>query len=186
MSAGQQNGAKPNNREPSSRQGSEPADWDGLKGDVSEIADAALERGRGLLGSATSQATGFVDQRKNDAAQSIVEFAQSLRESSEAFGDRPNIQGLVETAIGGLEQVADTIRDRSAAEILNDVEAMMRRRPTTVAVTALALGFVAARFIKASAEGIKDERTRQYRAQGRVGSQSQSRGIGQSGAGQAA
>lgn len=176
MSVGYQNGARQENPGSSSQQGAQAADWDGLKDDVSQIADAALERGRGLLGSARSQATGFLDGRKDDAAQSIVELAQSLRESAQAFGDRPNIQGVVDTAVGGLEQLADTIRERSVAELFEDLENMMRRRPTTVAVATLALGFLAARFVKASAEGMRDERAREYRRQGGSGGQLQARG----------
>lgn len=174
MSTGYDNGARQTDRGSSGQQGSQPADWDGLKDDVSQIADAALERGRGLLGSAKDQATGFLDQRKNDAAQSIVELAHSLRDSSEGFGERPNIRGIVDTAVDGLEQVAANIQSRSVAEIFDDVEAVMRRHPTTVAVTALALGFLAARFVKASSEGLREDFARQQRvASGRVGGPAQ-------------
>jgi hypothetical protein len=182
MSAGHQNGAKQNNRGPSGQQGAAPADWDGLKDDVSEIADAALDRGRGLLGSAREQATGFLDQRKDDVAQSVVELAQSLRETTEAFADRPNLHGIVDSAVGGLEQLADQIRDRSVAEIFTDLEAIMRRRPMTVAVATLAAGFLAARFVKASAEGMREDA---YRQQPRIGTQAQTRAPGPSGGGAA-
>jgi hypothetical protein len=176
MSAGQQNGANQNDRGPSgqqgSQQGSQPADWNGLKDDVSQIADAALDRGRGLLGSARDQATGFLDQRKDDAAQSVVELAQSLRETTQAFADRPNLHGVVDSAAEGLEQFADQIRHRSVAEIFSDLEDIMRRRPMTVAVATLAAGFLAARFVKASAEGFRED-ARQYRQPARLGGQGQ-------------
>lgn len=184
MSAGQQNGAKQNNRGASGQQGATPADWDGLKDDVSEIADAALDRGRGLLGSARDQATGFLDQRKDDVAHSVVELAQSLRETTQAFADRPNLHGIVDTAAGSLEDFADQIRDRSVAEIFTDLEAIMRRRPMTVAVATLAAGFLAARFVKASAEGMRED-ARQHRPQPRIGTQAQSRAPGQAGGAQA-
>ena len=174
MSAGHQNGAKQTSGGSAGQQGSAPADWDGLKDDVSEIADAALDRGRGLLGSARDQATGFLDQRKDDAAQSVVELAQSLRETTQAFADRPNLHGVVDSAAEGLEQLADQIRQRSVAEIFSDLEDIMRRRPMTVAVATLAAGFLAARFVKASAEGLRDD-ARQSRQQGRIGSQAGTR-----------
>ena len=172
MSAGHQTGAKQNSSGASGQQGSAAADWDGLKDDVSEIADAALDRGRGLLGSARDQATGFLDQRKDGVAQSVVELAQSLRETTESFADRPNLHGIVDTAAGSLEQFADQIRDRSVAEIFTDLEAIMRRRPVTVAVATLAVGFLAARFVKASAEGMRDD-VRQSRQPPRIGAQAQ-------------
>jgi hypothetical protein len=172
MSAGQQTGAKQNNSGASGQQGSTPADWDRLKDDVSDIADAALDRGRGLLGSAREQATGFLDQRKDDVAQSVQELAQSLRETTEGFADRPNLHGIVDSAVGGLEQLADQIRERSVADLFNDLETIMRRRPMTVAVATLAAGFLAARFVKASAEGMRDDHARQSRQPQRLGNQS--------------
>ena len=137
------------------RQSSDAADLDGLKDDVSQLTDAAVERGHSLLRSATEQATGFLDGRKNDAANSMAEAAKMLRTSAQqAFGDRSAINAAVNTALGRVERFADTLRDRSAAEIVHDVEAALRRRPTTVAVITIALGFLGARFVRASAEGL--------------------------------
>ncbi len=126
------------------------ADWDSLKGDVGEMAGAAMDQGRHLLDSAREQATGFVDQRKNDLAQSVVNLANSLRESGSAFEDRQQIRSLVDSAAGGLEQLADNLRGRSLADMLDDVEGLVRRRPAVAAAATMAAGFLVARFVKAS------------------------------------
>lgn len=134
----------------------QPAEgWGTVKDDVGQIAEAAVEQGRHFLDSAKAQATSYVDKRKDDAAQSVSDLANTLRETLKQFDDRPNIRAFADSAAEGLEQLAGTIRSRSFNEIFDDVEQVMRRRPGTVAAASLAVGFLAARFIKSSAEGIR-------------------------------
>lgn len=155
MSVGQQNTGQPNPNQRDSG-GAEPAaDVGALKQDASQVAEAAVERGREFVDSARAQATGYVDQRKNDLAQSVADLARALRDASQPFDDRPNIKALVDNAAGGLDQFADTIRTRSVAEIYADMEELLRRRPAAVAATTLAAGFLLSRFIKASAENMR-------------------------------
>ena len=128
-----------------------------IKGVATDIAGAAAEQGRQFLASARSQATGFADDRKNDAAQSIADLASSLRESGQTFGDRPNIQSFVGSAAEGLEQLAEGIRQRSFAEIYADVETFARARPVAVGVATVAAGFLLARFIKSTSQELVAE-----------------------------
>ena len=182
MSVGHQNGA--NSSQVKSQQGQE-ADWDALKDDVGEIAGAAMARGRHFLDSARDQATSYVDRRKDDVAQSVTDFANSLRESTTSFEDRPNIRAFVDGAAEGLDQLAGTIRERSFAEIFNEVEDVVRRRPAVVGAVTLTAGFMLARFIKASAEGMRETRMQGGRGGARMaggrtagGSSGQQRGQG--------
>ncbi|MBZ6076535.1 hypothetical protein [Microvirga puerhi] len=131
--------------------------WDTLRGDVSDIADAAVEQGWHFIDAAREQATDYAGRRKADVAQSVADFATSLRESTRSFEERPNIQAVVDSAAEGLEQLADSIRDRSFADIFNDVENIARQRPATVAAVSLAIGFLAARFIKSTAEDLRED-----------------------------
>jgi len=149
MSVGYQNGGK--------QQGSENADWDTLKEDVGDIAGVAVERGRHFMDSAREQATVYVDQRKDGMAQSVADLATSLREATSSFDDRPNIRAFVDSAAEGLDQLAGSIRDRSFADIFNEVEGVVRQRPAAVAAVSVVLGFLAARFVKSSAEGLRQE-----------------------------
>ncbi len=154
MSVGYQNGG--NQQQPRAQQGG-AADWDDLKGDVGDIAGVAVERGRHFLDSAREQATVYVDRRKDDVAQSVADFATSLRESTASFDDRPNIRAVVDSAAEGLDQLAGTIRERSFAEIFNHAEDVVRERPAVVAAVTVAIGFLAARVIKASSEGLRQD-----------------------------
>ncbi|WP_201752026.1 hypothetical protein [Microvirga arsenatis] len=130
-------------------------DWDALKGDVGDIAGAAVERSRYFIDSAREQATDYVDRRKDDIAQSVADFATSLRESTHSFDERPNIRAVVDSAADGLEQLAESIRERTFADFFNDFEDVVRRRPATVAAVSVAVGFLAARFIKSTAEDLR-------------------------------
>jgi len=150
MGVGQQNG----NRQPDT--GSD--EWDALKGDVGEMAGAAVERGRFFIDSAREQATDYAGRRKDDIAQSVADFATSLRESTSSFDERPNIRAVVDSAADGLEQLADSIRDRTFADIFNDFEDVVRRRPATVAAVSVAVGFLTARFLKSTAEDLRQDR----------------------------
>jgi hypothetical protein len=181
MSVGYQNGG--NKQQPKAQAGEdrpEAADWDTIKGDVGGIAEAAIQQGRNFLDSARDQATGYVDRRKGDVAQSVTDFAASLREATSTFDDRPNIRAVVDSAAEGLDQLAGSIRERSFAEIFNEVEDVVRQRPAAVAAVTVAIGFLTARFIKSSAEGLRysydDESEHRYRGavQRRQGARSNS------------
>jgi hypothetical protein len=126
----------------------------GLAGAATDLAGAALEQGRALLGGAREQATGFADRQKDQAAQSVADLATSLRSTGDTFDGRPNIQAFVGSAADGLESLADSIRDRSFIELYGEAERFARERPVAVAAGALVAGFFAARFIKSSAEGL--------------------------------
>ena len=130
-------------------------DWNALKEDVGEMAETAMEQGRHFLDSAGEQATGYLDQRKNTAAQSVIDLANTLRESGSAFEGKPSIRAVVESAAGGLEQLADGIRSRSFADLLGDVETVVRRRPAVAAAATMAAGFLLARFVKASTDAVR-------------------------------
>jgi ElaB/YqjD/DUF883 family membrane-anchored ribosome-binding protein len=161
MGVGQQN----SNRQ----QDTGTEDWDALKGDVGDIAGAAVERSRYFIDSAREQATDYVDRRKDDVAQSVADFATSLREATHSFDERPNIRAVVDTAAEGLEQLADTIRERTFADFFNDFEDVVRRRPATVAAVTVAVGFLTARFIKSTSEDMRHDRMSANMAQGGQG-----------------
>ncbi len=172
MSVGQQNTGQPNQGQRSAGGTDAPADLNALKEDVSDVAGVAVERGRQFVDSARAQATGYVDQRKGDLAQSVADLANALREASKPFDDRPNIRTFVDSAADGLEQLAGTIRSRSVAEIYSDVEDVLRRRPAVVAATTMAAGFLLSRFIKASADNMRQAEAQRRRTGGGRGQRS--------------
>ena len=106
----------------------------------------------------------------------MASFSTSLRESTHSFDERPNIRAVVDTAAEGLEQLAESIRDRSFADFFNEFEDVVRRRPATVAAVSVAVGFLAARFIKSTAEDLRYEGAGARTTQGGVQRRPQQQG----------
>ena len=128
----------------------ERAQWRALQGDVEGLADVAAERGRGLLDAARLQAQSYVEQRKSDAAQSVNDLAQTIRNSGRELGDKPNVRAFFDSAADGLEQLGSTIDRRSLGDFYSEAESFARRAPVAVAVGTFVAGLIAARFIKSS------------------------------------
>ena len=112
----------------------ERAQWRALQGDVEGLADVAAERGRGLL----------------DAAQSVHDLAQTIRNSGRDLGDKPNVRAFFDSAADGLEQLGSSIERRSLGDFYSEAESFARRAPVAVAVGTFVAGLIAARFIKSS------------------------------------
>ncbi|MGA0599003.1 hypothetical protein [Enterovirga sp. CN4-39] len=147
----------------------EPGDLKTIASDVaSEIAHTAAEQSRGLLQAARGTATGFVDQRKDTAAQSIADLASSLRETGNTFEEQPSLKAFVGSAADGLDQLATGLKERSFADIYADVEALARRQPITFGAGAAIAGFLLARFIKSSAEELSEANAARARARSNV------------------
>jgi hypothetical protein len=130
-------------------------DSGGMRDQMEHVAEAAVGQGRNFLDAARAQAFTLAEQRKNDMAQSVVGLANSVREFSSAFEDRPQIRSVVDRAAQGLEQFADSMEHRSVADLVSDVERIVRRQPVLVAAATLAAGFLLARFVRSSAEGAR-------------------------------
>src|SRR4051812_25167191 len=95
--------ASPDQRSPlSPGEVASASDRKGLREEVGQAAEAAVEQGRQFVDSARAQATGFLDKRKDDTAQSVSDFANTLRDAFGAFDDRGNVPALVQSAAQGL------------------------------------------------------------------------------------
>ncbi|GEP08800.1 hypothetical protein [Methylobacterium gnaphalii] len=131
---------------------SDPGDLKDLKRDVEDTVEVAVERGRGFAAAARAHALGFAETRKDEAARSVSDIANTLRDSSKTFDDRPNVKAFFDSAAEGLDDLAGSIESRSIKELYEDAEAFARRSPVTVAVATFAAGLLLARFVKASGE----------------------------------
>ncbi|WP_331254756.1 hypothetical protein [Methylobacterium currus] len=149
MSAGYENGQ--HRADDRNAPGERPADWNDLRHDVRQLGDVAMERGFSLVESAREQVHGYVDRRKGDAAQSVSDLAQALRDSGGKLDQQPNVKAFFDSAADGLEQLSGSIRERSFEDFYSEIESVARRRPAAVAVATFLTGFLAARFIRASA-----------------------------------
>lgn len=144
--------------------GAQDADVKALRRDVEDIADVAVERGRGFAAAARVHAMDYAEGRKGDAARSVADLADTLRNSGKTFDDRPNIRAFFASAADGLDDLAGTIERRSFADFYDDAERYARRSPVAVAVATFAAGFLLSRFVKASGSRVIDDGYDSYRA----------------------
>lgn len=142
MTAGQQSGPG----------AARPAEWEALKGDVNDAGRAAVAQGLGFVDAAKAQAVDYAVQRKGDAAQSVADLANSLRDSGRTLDDRPNLRAVFDSAAEGLDGLASSIRERSFADLYADLEAVARRRPAAFVAASAVAGFLVARFVRASSD----------------------------------
>ena len=117
-----------------------------------EVAGQAEEKARDAAGKAQEGLRQQVDRRSNDAGERVAGTAEDLR----SVGEELRKQGkdtpakLADRAAEQTEKVGFYLKDNGPDEMLRDVEDFGRQRPWAVLAGGLALGVIAARFLKAS------------------------------------
>jgi hypothetical protein len=117
-----------------------------------EVAGQAREKAQEAAGQARSRVQQEVDQRSTQAGEQVRSTASDLR----SVGQELRNQGkdaparVADQAAERVERVGGYLADSDADRILRDVEDFGRRQPLAVLAGGIALGFVAARFLKAS------------------------------------
>jgi hypothetical protein len=123
-----------------------------VKDQVRDKAQVAQDKARGALGQARGRLSDQVDQRSTQAGERIAGTASDVRSIAQELRgqgkDTP--ANLAEQVAGQADRVGDYLKGASGDRILRDAEDFARRQPMLVAAGALALGFAASRFLKAS------------------------------------
>ena len=132
----------------------------GDDGEASEQAQAKAKEVAGKaqeqIGEARDQARmrlrDQVDQRSTEAGERIRSVAGDARTVADELRKQGNDAPAryAEQAADRVERVGTWLHDSDGERILGDVEDFARRNPWGVAAAGLALGFVAARMLKAS------------------------------------
>ena len=127
-----------------------------LKESARKEGSAAVDQIKSAAQSAvrTAQETGqsFVKNQTESLASRFSEYAQAVQSMSEKLrGEDDNIlTGPAEKAAESLNRISDYLREKEPAELLDDLEALARRKPELVFGGLFVIGFAAARFFKAS------------------------------------
>jgi glucan phosphorylase len=117
-----------------------------------EVAGQAQDKARDVAGKAQEGLRQQVDQRSTKAGEQVSSSAQDLR----SVGEELRKQGkdtpakLADRAAEQTEKVGSYLKGKGPDEMLHDVEDFGRQRPWAVMAGGLALGVLAARFLKAS------------------------------------
>jgi hypothetical protein len=133
-------------------EGSTGSTTDQVKDQVREKAQAAQDTARGALGQARGRLSDQVDQRSTQAGERIAGTAGDVRSIAEELRnqgkDAPAT--LADQVANQADRLGDYLKGASGDRILRDVEDFARRQPMLVAAGAMAIGFAASRFLKAS------------------------------------
>jgi hypothetical protein len=115
-------------------------------------AGQAQEKAQQAAGQAQAKVREQVDQRSSQLAEQAHQHASELRSVSTALRDqgKHGPAQAVDRVAGYAEQAGTYLRDTDADSLLSDAVGFGRRKPGAVAAVALAAGFMASRFLKAS------------------------------------
>src|SRR5215218_6554802 len=126
-----------------------------------EVAGEAQEKAREAAGKAQEGVRQQIDQRSTEAGERVAGTAQDLR----SVGEELRKQGkdapakLADRAAEQTERVGSYLKDNGPDRMLHDVEDFGRERPWALLAGGLAVGMVAARFLKASSRNRYQQRT---------------------------
>ena len=122
---------------------------------IDEAREQAQEKAQEAAGQARSRLQREVDERSTQAGERVRSTASDLRSVSQQLRNqgKDSPARLADQAADRVERVGGYLAESDADRILRDVEDFGRRRPLAVMAGGIALGLVAARFLKASSSG---------------------------------
>jgi hypothetical protein len=125
------------------------------RGAAEDVQQVTREQAGALWNDAKETARAKLGDQQRSAASGLSDFAGALRKAAHEVGrDKEASAGhYAELAADGLERVAGTLRSKELNAMVHDVESFARRQPVAFIGAAIAVGFLAVRFLKASSRG---------------------------------
>jgi len=106
-----------------------------------------------VLGGVKQRVTSRVDEQKNRAADGLGGIADVFRNASnELRNENETLASYVDMASDQMKRVADQIRQKGVADLIDDVQVFARQRPALFIGGAFLVGLGLARFLKSSAD----------------------------------
>jgi hypothetical protein len=125
------------------------------KDQIGEVAAEAQRQARDLLGEARTQVSQQAGTQRDRLTQALLAVGSELEEMADKGGQGGIASEVARQASRQFRSVAGQIEGREPADLLGDLRAYARRRPTAFLVGALAAGVVAGRLTR----GIRDDST---------------------------
>ncbi len=118
-----------------------------------DAADKVAEDGRDLAGDMRDHAEAIAQTKKDEVADRVGGFAETLRGTSDDLRDRDEdtVAGLADTAADQIDRVSRALRQKDVGAMFQEANDLARAHPALFLGGAVALGFMAGRFIRASA-----------------------------------
>jgi ElaB/YqjD/DUF883 family membrane-anchored ribosome-binding protein len=121
-------------------------------GSTDEVRQKAEETAQTLASQAQEVASTQANAQMTRAASLLNGVAQSIHQTGDSMRDeQPQIASIADQAATRVEGISDYLRNRDFNDVVRDAESYARREPLLFLGAAFAVGFIAARFLKASA-----------------------------------
>lgn len=135
-----------------------------VQSQAQQVAQQAQQKAGQVANQAKQQTTSVLASQKDKAASSLDNVAQALRQTSQQLQEQQGgISQLGNKAADQVDSVSQYLRSKDVNELVNDAEGYARNNPGIFLAGALALGFLAARFLKSSPSSAGNG---QYRSSG--------------------
>ena len=125
------------------------------KGAVQGAAEQAQQKAGEATAGARARAREEIDRRTSAVGEQASSMADALRQTATQLRDQgqDGQARLADGAAQHVQRMGTYLRDRDADTLLRDIEDLGRRQPLAIAAGGLAVGLLAARFLKASSSG---------------------------------
>jgi ElaB/YqjD/DUF883 family membrane-anchored ribosome-binding protein len=130
---------------------------DSAKETAKGLYDQAKSTAGQAFGAATKRATEALDEQKGTVASGLTSVAESIKQVGENLHTNEEANPIAETAAKYTNSLAQQIENisgyferKDVRDMVRDVETFARRNPAYFIGGAVALGFLAARFLKSS------------------------------------
>jgi hypothetical protein len=122
----------------------------GTREQIRQVRDQVVDQAKSTLRDAKDRAGSSLTDSRRQAADQIGNIAGAFHRTGEQLRNenQERIAGLADSFAGQVEQVAQYLRDADFRTIGRDIERLARERPAVVYGAALAVGLLAARFLK--------------------------------------
>ncbi|HEX8254877.1 MAG TPA: hypothetical protein VF846_17160, partial [Thermoanaerobaculia bacterium] len=104
---------------------------------------------------ASELAGGAFEKQKGTALGELDNVASALRKAGTELGDNSGVAGKLVSAIADrVESAGRSLDGKELGDVVDDLERFARRNPATFISGAIAVGFLASRFLKSSASAV--------------------------------
>ena len=134
--------------------------------EVKHTAERLKADGSALIHDLKGQAEEFGEQRKDQFADRVGGIAEALRDTSKKLRNQEEgaVAGLTDTAADQLDRMSSSLRGKDLSTMFSEDSDLARHHPAIFLGGAVALGFLAGRFLRASTEHDHEHAYEQGRA----------------------
>jgi len=117
---------------------------------IKDVKDQVVDQAKSSFRDARESASSSLNNSRGQAADRIGSIAEAVRGTGDRLrsDNQTGIADLTDSLADSVERFSSYLRDRDFNDIRQDVETFARRQPAVAIGVALAVGLVAARFIK--------------------------------------